>query len=91
MRLLSAFSRFVRRLSLKNLPFSQTVNREIFRIFVLEISFSNRNKNAKTIKAFSLVRQKKRNRKKEKELSSFFFAIKFFVQEGREVFLSVRN
>jgi hypothetical protein len=52
---------------------------------------SNRNKNAKTIKAFSLVRQKKRNRKKEKELSSFFFAIKFFVQEGREVFLSVRN
>jgi hypothetical protein len=51
---------------------------------------SNRNKNAKTIKAFSLVRQKKRNRKKEKELLSFFFN-KTFVQEGREVFLSVRN
>jgi len=43
---------------------------------------SNRNKNAKTIKAFSLVRQKKRNRKKEKELSSFFFAIKLLSRRG---------
>jgi hypothetical protein len=32
-------SRFVRRLHVRNLPFSQTVNQEIFRIFVLEISF----------------------------------------------------
>jgi hypothetical protein len=51
---------------------------------------SNRNKNAKTIKAFSLVRPKRATRK-VKELSSFFFAIKLFVQEGREVFVSVRN
>jgi hypothetical protein len=66
----------------ENISVSHAANKEIFRIFVLRISLVCGNKNAKNYKIIFLV-QPKRTIKKIKKLSTFFFAVKVFVQRKK--------